>query len=420
MTKSLRIPTSNTVAKKIQTSLEVVEFTILKYEKQKLGRSIQKPLNSGNLFKPKLKDQFMTMTAQKTAMAVATGMLLATSVFAQTAPSVTLYGRIDLGLESANDGAITRTMLQNYASRFGIKGERGVSNDLTGVFQVESAFSPEDGKAQNVAGNSGFLASRNSFVGLKSNSLGTFLAGNYDTPLKSLDAGGYAGTLFGEGEAMEIIIHGKGTKTSGSNFDNVHTRQTNNLVYLSPKFSDFVFKASYSPDEAQTTTTNQPLYSASLEWNNGTYNAGIATQSKAVSDKAFAMTATKFTLGAKMENLSGAIVVSSLDNQAASAVNSRKTTNTLLVLNYVDGAMTYKFNYGMSGESASNAQDDLTMMALEAAYALDKQTTLYGSYAQIMNNAKAKGTFTAADNFPATSVAGNDPTAITFGIRYNF
>ena len=365
------------------------------------------------------------MTTQKTAMALASGLLLATSAFAQTAPAVTLYGRLDVGLESANDGALTKTMLQNYASRFGIKGERGISSDLTGVFQVESAFAIEDGKAQNQAGNSGFLASRNSFVGIKSNSMGTFLVGNYDTPLKSLDAGGYAGTLYGEGEAMEIIIHGTASAvTLGKTlFVKVHTRQPNNLVYISPKFADMVVKASYSPDEGQTTTKNQPLYAASLEWNNGTYNAGIATQSTAVSDQPFGMTATKFTVGAKMGDLNGAIVVSNLDNQATTAANARKTTNTLFVVNYVAGAMTYKFNYGMSSESNSFAatnQDDLTMMALEAAYSLDKSTTLYGSYAQVTNNARSKGSFNGADNFPATTVAGNDPTAITFGIRYNF
>ena len=358
----------------------------------------------------------MTMTPQKTAMALATGLLLASSAIAQTAPTVTLYGRIDLGLESVNDGTLTKTMLQNYASRIGFKGERGFSGDLAGVFQVETGVAPDD-TSQSKA-----FANRNSFVGLKSKSMGTFLVGTYDTPLKSLDAGGYAGTLYGEGEAMEVIIHGKGTRTAvgSSLFDNVHTRQTNNLVYLSPKFADMVVKASYSPDEGQSATTNQPLYAASLEWNNGTYNAGIATQSKAVSDKAFGMTATKFSLGAKMDSLSGAIVFSTLENQAPIASNVRKTSNTLFVVNYVDGAMTYKFNYGMSGESASNAADDLTMMALEAAYALDKQTIVYGSYAQITNNTKAKGTFVGADNFPATTVAGNDPTAITFGIRYNF
>jgi len=369
-----------------------------------------------------MKDLFMTFNAKKTALALACGLVTATSVFAQTAPSVTVYGRIELGLESANDGAFTKTMLQNFASRFGIKGERGFNGDLSGVFQVETAFSPEDGKAQNIATNTGYLANRNSFVGLKSHSLGTLLVGNYDTPLKSLDAGGFAGTLTGEGEAMEVIIHGKGTKTSGSNFDNVHTRQTNNLVYLSPKFADMVVKLSYSPDESPLdgNAANQPLYAASLEWNNGTYNLGIATQNKAVSTKAFGMNGTKLTMGAKMGNLSGALVFSALDNQAPLAANARKTTNSLVVLNYVDGALTYRFNYGMSGESFSGAQDDLTMTTFEVDYALDKQTYLYGSFSQIMNNAKAKGTFTNADNFPAVGVAGNDPSALTLGIRYNF
>ena len=277
----------------------------------------------------------MTMTAQKTAMALATGLLLASSAIAQTAPTVTLYGRLDLGLESVNDGTLTKTMLQNYASRIGFKGERGFSGDLAGVFQVETGVAPDD-TSQSKA-----FANRNSFVGLKSKSMGTFLVGTYDSPLKSLDAGGYAGTLYGEGEAMEVIIHGKGTKTAGSNFDNVHTRQTNNLVYLSPKFADMVVKASYSPDEGQSATTNQPLYAASLEWNNGTYNAGIATQSKAVSTAAFGMTATKFSLGAKMDSLSGAIVFSTLENQAPIATNVRKTTNTLFVVNYGVGDMTY-------------------------------------------------------------------------------
>jgi len=369
-----------------------------------------------------MKDLFMTCNAKKTALALACGLVTATSVFAQTAPSVTVYGRIELGLESANDGAFTKTMLQNFASRFGIKGERGFSGDLSGIFQVETAFSPEDGKAQNIATNTGYLANRNSFVGLKSHSLGTLLVGNYDTPLKSLDAGGFAGTLTGEGEAMEVIIHGKGTKTSGTNFDNVHTRQTNNLVYLSPKFADMAVKLSYSPDESPVdgNAANQALYAASLEWNNGTYNLGIATQNKAVSTKAFGINATKLTMGAKMGNLSGALVFSALDNQAPLAANARKTTNSLVVLNFVDGPLTYRFNYGMSGESFSGAQDDLTMTTFEVDYALDKQTYLYGSYSQIMNNAKAKGTFTNADNFPAVGVAGNDPSALTLGIRYNF
>ena len=371
----------------------------------------------------------MTMTAQKTAMALATGLLLTTSAFAQTAPDFTVYGRLDLGIENYNNGGFNRTMIQNYGSRFGVKGAREFSKDLSGIFQVETGIAPDD------TTQSKSFASRNSFVGLKSNSMGTFLVGTYDTPLKMLDAGGYAGTLYGEGEAMEVVIHGKGTATvvpaaPNANFTNVHTRQSNNLVYLSPKFENFVAKVSYSPDEQTATidaakspvtaNTNQGLYSASLEWNNGTMNAGVATQTKLISDQPFAMTATKLTFGAKVGAFSGAIVVSSLDNQAPLTANVRKTSNALVVLNYVDGPLTYKFNTGFSGESAANAQDDFQMYALEAAYALDKNTTVYGGLAQILTNAKSKATIVAADNAPGLSAAGADPTAVTFGIRYNF
>jgi predicted porin len=358
----------------------------------------------------------MKLIARKSLLAIAAASALASTASAQTAPSVTLYGRLDLAVESANDGALTKTMLQNYASRFGIKGDRSFNKDLTGIFQVETGIAPDD-TAQSKS-----FASRNSFVGLKSNSFGTFLAGTYDNPLKSLDAGGYVGTLYGEGEAMEVIIHGKGTATvttATSPFGNVHTRKTNNLVYLSPKFSDIVVKASYSPDEAQTTTVNQPLYSVSAEWNNGTYNIGLATQ-KQDANATFGMSATKLTMGAKMGDFSAGLAFSALDNNAVLATASRKTNNSLVVLGYTMGATVFKFNYGMSGESASNKQDDLTMTSVEVDYILDKQTTLYTNYAQIMNSAKAKGTFSGADNFPATTTAGNDPTALSFGIRYNF
>jgi len=389
----------------------------------------------------------MKTIARKSLLAIAVASTLAGTAFAQTAPSVTLYGRLDLAIESANDGALTRTMLQNYASRFGIKGDRSFGSDLSGIFQVETAFSPEDGKNQNqsptsttvgtsaptsyTAQTTGYLASRNSFVGLKSNSMGTFLFGNYDTPLKSLDGGGLASTLWAEGDAMEVIIHGKGTKAAnGTYFDNVHTRQNNNLVYISPKFSDIVLKASYSPDESQTASTNQPLYSLSGEWNNGTYNVGLATQKKDVSNKTFGMSANKLTIGAKMGDFTAGLAFSSLDNNAASAANSQKTDNSLIVLGYTMGPTVFKFNYGMSSASKGTVNDDLTMTSLEVGYTLDKQTTLYANYAQIMNNSNGRGTFTGADNFPGSTItavskvgdtaAGTDPSALSFGIRYNF
>jgi predicted porin len=374
----------------------------------------------------------MKINSSKTVLAIAASLALgaafvAAPAFAQTAPavvapSVTIYGRIDMAVESANDGALSKTMFQNFASRLGFKGERGFNTDLSGMFQVETGVAPDD------TANSKTFASRNSFVGLKSKSMGSVLIGTHDMPLKSLE--GTAAQLWAEGEAMEVIIHGKGTlagltpvapaTTPALLFKDVHTRQKNVLLYQSPKFSNIVVKAAYSPDETQTATTNQSMYSLSAEYNDGTYNAGIATQSTDKSDKTFAMSATKITLGAKMGDFIGGAAFSMLDNNATLASAARKTTNSLFTIGYIMGATTLKFNYGSSGESASGAADDLTMTAFEVNYALDKQTNVYASYAQIANNTKAKGTFTGADNFPATGTAGNDPTALTLGVRYSF
>ena len=340
------------------------------------------------------------------------GVAAPTAALAQSviAPSFTWYGRLDVALESNNDGTQGRTQIQNFSSRIGFKGERGFNSDLTGIFQVETGFAPDDTTQSKT------LASRNSYVGLKSQSIGTLIVGTHDMPLKSLE--GTANQLWGEGEAMEVIIHGKGTRSTlgGAVFDNVHTRKTNMLMYTSPKFSNIVAKLAYAPDEGQTATTNKAMYSASVEYNDGMYNIGLATQTQ---DKftatGGAMTGNKLTAGMKMGAISVGAAFSTLDNNSG-----KKTDNWLLTGSYAMGPVVFKANYGQSSESASNADDGLSMAAIEVDYALDKMVTVYGYYATIDNKSKAKGTFAGADNFPATAKAGDKPNALGLGMRFNF
>ena len=336
----------------------------------------------------------------------------ATSAMAQTAPaaSFTWYGRIDLALESNDNGQLSRTAIQNFSSRLGVKGERSFNGDLSGVFQVETGVAPDD------AGQSKALASRNSYVGLKSTGMGTVIIGTHDMPLKSLE--GTANQLWGEAEAMEVIIHGKGTSAAAGSavFANVHTRKTNMLMYTSPKFSNIVAKLAYSPEEAQTTTVNKPMYGASMEYNDGTYNLGLAYQNQ---DKftatGGAMTSTKLTAGVTMGEIKLGAAYSTIDNNSG-----KKTDNWLLTAAYAMGPVVLKANYGQSSESSSNAADGLSMLGLEADYSLDKSVTLYGYYATIDNKSNGKGTFVAADNFPAVGKAGDKPNALGVGIRFNF
>lgn len=353
----------------------------------------------------------------------------ATAPVAAQTTDFTWYGRIDLGLENNRVNNVTRTMVNNYASRLGIKGEHKFNDALSGIFQVETGVAPDD-TAQSKA-----FANRNSFLGLKSTVAGQFIVGTHDMPLKSLE--GTTGVMWGQGDLVEILVHGKGTKAGvGSTFANVHTRQTNVLLYTSPKFANAVVaKLAFSPDEGKTSAAgangalNKSVFGASVEYNDGTFNAGLATQTAKQFNGALATTgatpsafvpgldmkATKLTFGAKMGDWSAGAAFSKLDNGAG-----RKTSNVVVTGTYALGTTTLKGSFGKSGESASGANDSIKGLSLQADYALDKQTTLYGSVARLSNDTGAKATFVGSDNFPAVATGGNDPRILGVGIRYVF
>ncbi|TRZ65837.1 MAG: porin [Rhodocyclaceae bacterium] len=323
---------------------------------------------------------------------------------------ITVYGRLELVAESNDDGKVSRTVLNNISSRIGFKGERKITDDLSGIMQVETGVSPDD------SANSGLFASRNSYAGLKSHKFGSLIAGKHDMPFKNLE--GTANQLWGSAEAMEVIIHGKGTGiATGATWANLHTRQTNVFQYWSPKFSNIGVRLAYSPDEVNGAagTFKKPVYGGSIEFDNGMWNAGLATETKQNNTaKDQDMTGVKATAGMKLGNGSYGLAYSRLDNDAG-----KKTDNWLITGSYKFGPTTVKANYGTSSETASGANDGVKMWALELDYPLDKYTTVFGYYTAITNAAKGRGRFEAGDN-KYSPVAGDDPSILGLGIRYNF
>jgi predicted porin len=372
----------------------------------------------------------MTIQARKNILAgAALAALTAMAPGAASAQAVdfTWYGRIDMTLENSKDGTLSRTLLQNFASRLGIKGERKFGADLSGIFQIETGIAADDNT------NSKALASRNSFIGLKSVMAGTVVAGTHDMPFKSLEGTAYA--LWAEGDFEEIFIHGKATASSvGSSFGNLHTRQKNVLLYTSPKLMNAVVaKLAYSPDEAKTAAVPavgttaavpaiaKPMLGSSVEYNDGTWNAGLATQSQknfgatTAANFGHAMKGTKLVAGAKMDAWTAGVAFSKLDNS-----NGRKSSNMIATGTYaLDSLTTLKASLGKAGESASGANDGTRGMALEGDYALDKQTTVYVYYTSLTNADNGKARFEASD-VQFTPAAGKDPRALGLGIRYNF
>jgi len=318
------------------------------------------------------------------------------------------YGMLDMGLESNDDGKVNRTVMQSYSSRIGIRGQRVLGGGVTGVYQVETKVAPDS------SDNSKAFASRNSYLGLRG-ALGTIAWGTHDTPLKELKAN--VKMLEGNADTMEHIIHGKANAAIGANF---HTRPMNTLQYWSPKFAGFQAKLAYSPDEIQGAAPDKTLrknLSSSLEYNSGMWNVGVATDSKAnyvVAGKD--ITALKVIAGLKLNNWTLGTAFSQVDNDAG-----RKANNWMASGEYVMGQYVFKANYGVAGESASNAQDGGKMFGMEADYVWDKQTMIYLYYANYAAGAKAVGfKYDAGENAYKTTAAGDDARVFGLAVQYKF
>ena len=345
--------------------------------------------------------------AKSAGAAVPAGKALAIS----NTDGITIYGRLDVAVESNNDGDVKRTALHNYSSRLGFKGERKFNDSVSGIMQIETGLAPDDNA------NSGTLASRNSFVGLKGQ-FGTVIGGKHDMPFKSLEGGGAVTQLWGNADTPDVILNGKGTgRTVKDNIFGLGTRQTNVLQYWSPKFSNVSVKLAYSPDEINGAagTTKSTNLGASIEFDDGTWNAGIAMEKQ--SNKTAVgqdLSGTKATAGYKFDQGTVGVGYSTINNGAG-----KKTKNWVVTGSYNVGPTILKANYGQSSESATGANDSVKMFGLELDYPIDKFTTVYTYYAKITNGDKAKARFEGPDT-KYSPAAGKSPSVIGVGLRYNF
>src|SRR5579859_8019999 len=115
---------------------------------------------------------------QKMKLAHLLGALLcagiATTAHAQS--SVTLYGILDTGIDFASN--VNGNHLYQMASgvsagsRWGVRGKEDLGGGLAAIFDLESGFNSTNGSL-----GSGLAFSRNAYVGLDSQTLGTVTLG---------------------------------------------------------------------------------------------------------------------------------------------------------------------------------------------------------------------------------------------------
>ena len=114
-------------------------------------------------------------------IAIASAIALASITAAHAAPQV--YGKAFLTLdytstdyEAANKSDEDTFKLNSNASRIGFKGDDDLTDTTKLIYQLEYQINPDDDSQQ--------FKSRNTYIGLAHNTLGSVLAGNHDTPFK--------------------------------------------------------------------------------------------------------------------------------------------------------------------------------------------------------------------------------------------
>tara|TARA_B110000014_G_C20114024_1_gene587752 strand:+ start:867 stop:1844 length:978 start_codon:yes stop_codon:yes gene_type:complete len=170
------------------------------------------------------------MKLNKTPLALALSSLLALPVLAQDKAEnpefIDFYGKLNVTVQSTDEGGDTFSELKSNASRVGVKGGYKLDHGLTAIYKLEWQVNVNDDSKDT-------LTARSQWVGIKGD-FGELTVGRDDTPLK-VSQGKF--DLFNdyEGDLKHLFV--------GEN------RVTDSLTYKSPSFNNFRFLGSVIVDK---------------------------------------------------------------------------------------------------------------------------------------------------------------------------
>lgn len=361
---------------------------------------------------------------QKELIVAALTMIAALPVpaLADTA-NVTIYGKADLAFDVTDNGAVSSNQISSQVSKVGLKGSDDLGDGLKAIWQIEQQIDMDNSSA---TGAKNTFATRNTFAGLSGDSWGTLVLGRHDSPYKiatrKLD-------VFGDSLSDNRSLMGQ----AGAH----DTRPTDTVIYTSPAMSGFTVAAAYAAG-AETATlstdTKGKAWSLAGMYGNGPLNASLAYQ---VFDYGSAGTgqyagtantrskAYKLGGGYKIDALQlNAVYEKTSDNIGAGFTDSKGFKAYYLSGKYSLGnndAVKLAYTHA-SGLNNGTADTGANQFSVGYDHSLSKRTTVYAMYTSLSNQAAASYKITNAGSTAGgiATVAGNDPTAFSFGMKHAF
>jgi len=158
------------------------------------------------------------------------GSILASPTVMAASP-MEFYGIAHISIDSLS-GTTKDLQVKSRSSRLGVKGEKTFKGDLQGFYKFEFQIDMADDSGSSETDI--FIKSRNMYVGIKDNDLGSLLIGRHDTAMKKA----IGIKIFSDTVAEMTSVMGKDV--------GLYTRADNSIFYKSKKFGPVQVMASVS------------------------------------------------------------------------------------------------------------------------------------------------------------------------------
>lgn len=289
--------------------------------------------------------------------------------------SVTVYGRLNLTLESQDANGVKTKVMNNNSSRIGFKGTEDLGGGLKAGFVLESGMSPDTGAAAST------FWGRQSEVNL-SGGFGTIRAGNFVSEA-------YFAT------SDYIGMHNHETGTSSDALYAYIGRNINKVAYRTPEFvKGLTIEGAVSAAEGVAGRTRS--YDLAANYGAGPLHVGFGYEKNG--------NAKQFAISGLYEF--GSLIVGGLVQRDTNAYGSGNRTNFRGSVAYIVGANEFHVNVGKAGNYSNTADSGALQTTLGYNYNLSKRTKVYGYWTKV-------------DAERNTGYAA-DYSSIAVGIRHNF
>jgi predicted porin len=345
------------------------------------------------------------------ALAIASAMTVPAMAFAAES---TLTGQVNMSYDYYKDGLVSETAtnrLNSNNTRLIWKGAEDLGTGMSAIWQLDARLQADTGLNSSSTANQ--LFSGNSYLGLKSDSMGALMAGRMDAPYKVARRN------------LDVFFDTAGDNRSGNGAGiagllTSDLRLSNALAYMSPDMGGFSVAVAtvFGAEGATSASTKGSAYSLAGMYNAGPIYATLGYQEikvggggsgdlgagtlGAMDDKATAM-----DLGGGYKT--DAFVVNAFVEQVKTtyaAGGDEKGTNYYLGAKFnvtpTDGIRAaYTKRGSMSGVTAIK---DANQYAIGYERTMSKTTSAYATYVKTTDNATGNA----------------DPSAFSLGVKHSF